>query len=120
MRLQATPSAPSAEEIAEMLSYIPPQPDYNTWLRICSAVWSVLPMEEGCRVLKAWSPELREGEYAAKYRYRLHSITIGTLVYLAKLHGYRSKCAVLFAEMPRQTLRRTPRTLNLAEAIKSK
>ena len=61
----------TAEEVAEMLSFIPPRPDYDTWLRVASAVWSVLPMLEGAQILNKWSPEEREGEYASKHKHRL-------------------------------------------------
>jgi hypothetical protein len=76
------------EEVRQMLSAIPPRPDYDTWLRIASAVWSVLGMAEGARLLHQWSPEVVEGEYAAKYQSRLKRIGVGTLVYIAKQHGF--------------------------------
>jgi hypothetical protein len=100
---------PSREEIAAMLTFIPPKPDYATWLRIASAVWSVLPLVEGCQVLAAWSPEQHQGEYLSKHRYRLKRVGIGTLIHLAMQHGYKPKRGrpgvVLFAETPRRTAR---------------
>jgi hypothetical protein len=79
---------PSSDEIAHMLSFIPPRPDYDTWLKIASAVWSVLPMGEGSQVLNDWSPEERDGEYAQKHRVRLERVGIGTLRHIAKQHGF--------------------------------
>ena len=76
------------EEIKKMLSAIPPRPDYDTWLRIASAVWSVLGMAEGARLLHQWSPEEIEGEYAAKHEVRLKQVGIGTLIDIAKDHGF--------------------------------
>ena len=76
-----------------MLAKIPPRPDYDTWLRIASAVWSVLPMAEGVQVLNAWSPGYRRGEYESKYKARLQKIGIGTLVHLAKENGWRASGA---------------------------
>jgi hypothetical protein len=81
---------PSADEIAEMLRCIPPRPDYETWLKIASAVWSVLPMAEGARLLHEWSPEEREGEYAAKHKARLKQVSVGSLIHIAKEHGYKT------------------------------
>jgi hypothetical protein len=72
-----------------MLACIPPKPDYGTWLRISSAVFATLPMEPACWVLNAWSPEEREGEYAKKHEARLAQVTTGTLVHIAKQHGWR-------------------------------
>ena len=79
----------TAEDISGMLKVIPTRPDYGTWLHIASAVWSVLPMTEGCRLLNQWSPEERDGEYAGKHKARLEKITVGTLVYLARANGWR-------------------------------
>jgi len=64
---------------------------YEEWLKIASAVWSVLPMAEGCRLLNEWSPEEHEGEYAGKHRSRLKEISVGTLFHIAKENGWRRK-----------------------------
>jgi hypothetical protein len=80
---------PNEQEISAMLAVIPSRPEYQTWLKICSAVFSVLPLEQGCRVLNAWSPEERAGEYAGKHRGRCEKIGIGSLIRIAREHGYR-------------------------------
>lgn len=89
----SAPVETTAEDIREMLSFVPRRPEYSDWLRIASAVWSVLPMEEGCRILAHWSPEEREGEYAEKHRHRLAEIGIGTLVWYAKQGGFDASAA---------------------------
>jgi hypothetical protein len=76
------------EDIRKMLSAIPPRPDYETWLRIASAVWSQAGMAEGARLLQEWSAEEKAGEYAAKYNSRLKQVGVGTLIYYAKQHGF--------------------------------
>jgi hypothetical protein len=76
------------EDIRKMLSAIPPRPDYDTWLRIASAVWSQVGMGEGTRLLQEWSPEEKEGEYAAKHKAKLKQVGVGTLIYYAKQHGF--------------------------------
>ena len=78
----------TAAEISEMLAKIPAPQPYPEWMRICSAVWSVLPMAEGCRILNDWSPETREGEYATKHKARMTKINVGTLVHLAQQNGW--------------------------------
>lgn len=78
----------AVEQVRQLLSFIPPRPPYDGWLRISSAVWSVLPMDAGCEVLKEWSPEEEQGEYRRKWAHRLERITIGTLFYLAKQNGW--------------------------------
>lgn len=83
----------TAADIREMLVVIPTRPDYDRWLRVASAVWSVLPMAEGCRVLNEWSPEENEGEYAGKHKHRLQQVGIGTLVHIASQHGFDARAA---------------------------
>jgi len=87
------PVETTAADVAEMLKCIPPRPDYETWLRIASAVWSVLPMGPGCELLNQWSPEERPGEYATKHKARLQQIGIGTLVHIASQHGFDARAA---------------------------
>ena len=41
----------SEADIAGMLQKIPPSPDYGTWMKILSAVFSVLPLAPGARLL---------------------------------------------------------------------
>jgi hypothetical protein len=118
--MKSDSALPTRDEIVQMLSFIPSKPDYATWLKIASAVWSVLPLVEGCQVLAAWSPEQRQGEYLSKHRYRLKRIGIGTLAHLAMHHGYKPKRehagVVLFAETPS----RTTRTRSILEMLNPK
>jgi hypothetical protein len=106
-----------------MLACIPPRPDYQTWLKICSAVFSFLPPDAGERVLQEWSPEERPGEYAEKYRNRCKAIGIGTLVHLAKQNGWRghfrrrSPCSSFQKpEQPSRRRRTTPRWIASLQA----
>ncbi len=85
------PVESTADDIEEMLSFIPPRPDYDTWLRVASAVWSVLPALEGAMLLNKWSPEERDGEYMGKHKARLTQIGIGTLAMMAQEHGFDAK-----------------------------
>ncbi|MFV0409894.1 MAG: BT4734/BF3469 family protein [Paracoccus sp. (in: a-proteobacteria)] len=78
----------SAEDIREMLGYIPSRPTYDEWLRIASAVWSVLGEHVGNQVLSAWSPEESEGEYQRKFKSRLKEVGVGTLVWYAMRGGF--------------------------------
>ena len=87
------PLETTASDIAEMLQFIPKRPEYETWLRVASAVWSVLPMAEGCRLLAQWSPEEADGEYATKHKHRLEQVGIGTLCHIAAQHGFDAKAA---------------------------
>ncbi|MEZ5275516.1 MAG: phage/plasmid primase, P4 family [Opitutaceae bacterium] len=83
----------TAEDIREMLGFIPNRPDYDTWLRIASAVWSALPLEQGTRLLIEWSPEEKVGEYAKKWPHRLTEVHVGTLAWYASQHGFDARAA---------------------------
>ena len=87
------PLETTGTDIEEMLSFIPTRPDYETWVRIASAVWSVLPAVEGAQLLNKWSPEEKEGEYLLKHRSRLKQVTVGTLAHIASLHGFDARAA---------------------------
>lgn len=104
------PIESTAEDIREMLKFIPPRPEYADWIRIASAVWSALSMEDGCRLLAEWSPEEKSGEYASKHRHKLAQIGIGTLVHYAAANGFDARAAarrkqwagrIRFADAPR-------------------
>lgn len=105
------PIESTADDIREMLRYVAPRPVYADWIRIASAVWSVLPMQDGCQVLAEWSPEEKAGEYADKWRHRLQQIGIGTLVHYAQQGGFDARAAarrkrwagrIRFADTPKQ------------------
>ena len=82
------PLETTAEDIREMLRFVAQRPAYEDWLRIASAVWSVLPMAEGCQLLAEWSPEEKAGEYPGKWQHKLDQVGIGTLVWYAKQGGF--------------------------------
>jgi hypothetical protein len=86
--------------VAEMLRVIPPRPEYSEWLKIASAVWDALGEVEGTAALCGWSPEEKEGEYAAKFQKRLTDVHAATLVMRAKEHGWAP--TVVSSVAPRQ------------------
>lgn len=79
------------DDIREMLEFIPQRPDYEDWLRIASAVWSVLDETTGITLLNEWSPEEKAGEYQRKFKNRLRDIRIGTLAWYAQAHGFDAR-----------------------------
>jgi hypothetical protein len=86
-------SRPDKAQIREMLAVIPKRPNYADWIRIVAAVGDALPDEDAIELLKEWSPEEQEGEYADKLQHRLENVHIGTLIHLAKQRGWRPKVA---------------------------
>lgn len=84
----------TTDDVRGMLSRIPTRPPYSEWLRIASAVWDAIGEVEGTSALLAWSPEERPGEYAGKFKARLQDVKTGTLVMLAKDHGWHAPAMV--------------------------
>ncbi len=79
------------EQVVEaLLQSIPPRPDYSTWLKIAAAVRNSLKSDDrAIAILKAWSSEEHEGEYAALLGSSPFSrIGFGTLHFHAKTHGF--------------------------------
>ena len=106
-----TPATFTEADIAAMLSKTPVPNDYTEWLKICSAVWSQLPAQEGARLLNAWNPERKGFSYLAKHKDRLQKVGIGTLVWLAKQNGWEPRrvchppAKVSFKPTPKRTAR---------------
>ena len=81
-------SKPDKAQIREMLAVIPNRPDYCDWIEVIAAVGDALNDTDAIEVLSEWSPEESPGEYAAKLKQRLRDIHIGTLIHLARQHGW--------------------------------
>lgn len=82
--------------LADILSYIPTDGSYEDWLTVIMAVHSELPDQRGINLLNKWWAEDQPGLYAEKFKslkkgYDGKPITIGTLIALAKQHGYKPK-----------------------------
>ncbi len=65
------------------------RPDYDEWLQVISGVKSVLPQEQGIKLLKEVFPEEQDGEYESKWDNGLSEVSIGTLVTKAKENGWK-------------------------------
>jgi hypothetical protein len=82
---------PDQTQIRAMLAVIPKRPDYPDWIKVVAAVGDALSEEDAVEVLCEWSDEERPGEYAEKLRHRLKDVHVGTLIYLAREHGWKPK-----------------------------
>jgi hypothetical protein len=82
-----TDHAISAQDVSEVPHRIPTEPNYNTRLRIFSAVGNTLPQAEAEAVLLAWSPDKAPGENHRKLRHRLGKVRVGSLVETARSHA---------------------------------
>jgi VirE N-terminal domain. len=88
VRTRSDGSKPDKKQICEMLTFIPKRPDYHDWIKVVSGVGDALADNEAIEVLNEWSPEEQPGEYADKLRHRLNEVHIGTLIRLAREHGW--------------------------------
>jgi energy-coupling factor transporter ATP-binding protein EcfA2 len=93
----ASSSIPSEEEMATILSFIPPTLPYSEYLSIWMGVASAYPDERGLALMDAWSSEARadNGQYSSprtqpeKHRqFRRQGVGIGTVIHYAKQGGY--------------------------------
>lgn len=74
--------------VETMLHSIPPRPDYDLWRKLAAAVGNSLGTDKAIEVLKAWSPEEKEGEYKQVLASSDGTITFGTLMHHAAEHGF--------------------------------
>ena len=79
---------PSKEKVRSMLAVIPKRPNYDDWIRIVAAVGDALDDDDAVEVLNEWSEEEKPGEYADKLEQRLADVRVGTLIHIAKQHGW--------------------------------
>lgn len=89
-RLAAEGRPPEADEIAEMLRYMPVKMDYIDWFKCIGAVHNAgLPKEVAVQLIEAWSPGY-PGEVAYKYdTIREGFVSIAWLISAAKRRGYQ-------------------------------
>jgi P4 family phage/plasmid primase-like protien len=78
------------EYVREMLTHIPAHLDYTDWMRVVSGVASRFDEDTTVKLIEDWSPGY-PGEVRYKVRHRLERIGIGTVIYMAKLHGYKPR-----------------------------
>lgn len=85
---------PDVNDVREMLAAINTRPGYRDWFRISAAVLDAVggDLDLAESLLKEWRAEEVEGEYRAKLESGLDgSITAGTLIYLARQHGWKPR-----------------------------
>jgi len=87
---------PTLDELGDMLRHVDPQPGYKDWLTFLAAVHSAYPGPDGEALCEAWSGHVsKPGEITEKFRsfgnYQgtRGNAMIATVIYAAKLGGYR-------------------------------
>lgn len=97
-RLPSDPESCTIDEIMEILSYIPPDIDYDEWYRVIYGVHhDTRGSIEGLNTVDAWSangakyegPESIQQQWKAAENLKENQITINTVKYIASQHGYK-------------------------------
>ena len=81
---------PDKATVRAMLAVIPKPLPYDEWLRIIAGVGDALDDADAEEVLNEWDAEDERGQYAYKLRHRLKDVTIGSLIRVAREHGWTS------------------------------
>lgn len=77
-------------QIQELLSYLPNSLDYQTWLVVISGVGNVLNNDSLAEsILTEKYPDIKTNETKLKLKHRLKEINAGSLIHLARLHGFK-------------------------------
>ena len=100
-RQQAAPTAPAdadeqsllatVESVRHILHHIPNKRPRKEWLKVCAAVADALGEDEAIPMLEQWCPPYSPGEYQRAFKAPLKRISKGSLVAIAKNHGFDSK-----------------------------
>jgi hypothetical protein len=78
----------TSEDLRVILAHIPPQQEHLDWKRTVAGVFNgVGYSQEVCDMLQTWSPS--QIPYQRLYENRLKKVGVGTLIYIAKKHGYQ-------------------------------
>ncbi len=74
----------------ELLSYIPARPEYSLWIKVISAISNEFDETTSLNILHTRFRDEKPNETLIKIKKRLPNISIATLVYYAKQHGYNA------------------------------
>ncbi len=101
---------PTIAQVRLLLPFLPPRPDYQTWLQVISAVGNIFDEQTALTLLLERFSDEKPNEHLNKLRHRLPNTTFATLVWLAKQYGFKPD-ATFYADSPRPsaTMRQTVR-----------
>lgn len=108
---------PTPELCRELLQYIPHRPDYPFWIEIIAAVGNTFSEPVALDLLLSRFTDEIPNQHAHKLRLRLEKFNFGTLVYYAKLNGYKGKWDGVQYTPP--TPHTTPEPISFADADES-
>lgn len=91
---------PTIAQVRLLLPFLPPRPDYQTWLQVISAVGNSFDEQTALTLLLEHFSDEKPDEHLHKLRHRLPNTGFATLVWLAKERGFKPDAA-FYADSPR-------------------
>lgn len=82
---------PTPEYAKTLLSFLPRRVDYETWIKIISAIGNSFDEQTALNIILSYWRDEKQNETLEKIKSRLKTIQFGTLVYYAKLNGYKGE-----------------------------
>ncbi len=79
---------PTALYARNLLSYLHSRPDYDTWIKVISAIANEFDESVALDILLSHFKDEKPNEHLYKIRNRLRSVGFGTLIYFAKQYGW--------------------------------
>ncbi len=91
---------PTIAQVRLLLPFLPPRPDYSTWVRAISAVGNIFDEHTALTLLLERFSDEKPDEHLHKLRHRLPNTTFGTLIWMAKQNGFKPDSS-FYADSPR-------------------
>jgi hypothetical protein len=88
-------TTPTPQFALELLSYLPHRPDYDTWIKVISAIGNTFDESTSLKILLNHFRDEKQNEHSQKLQNCLTNITFGTLFFFAKQYGYSKKTSVI-------------------------
>lgn len=82
---------PTPDQAKLLLSFMPSRPDYETWIKIISAIGNTFDYYTALNLLLSRFKDEKPNEHALKLNCTLKNISFATLIYYAKQHGYKAE-----------------------------
>jgi len=80
---------PTPEQAKHLLSFMPSRPDYETWIKVISAIGSTFDYSTALSLLLSHFNDEKPNEHALKLNCTLKDVSFASLVYLAKQYGHK-------------------------------
>lgn len=80
---------PTPEQAKHLLSFIPTRPDYETWIKIISAIGNSFDYSTALNLLLSHFKDEKPNEHALKLKSTLSNVSFASLVYYAQQGGYK-------------------------------